>query len=48
MTSFISADADTAQRSYAYSAYLEPNIDRKNLLVLTDTHVTKVRLGWRM
>lgn len=44
MTSFISADADTAKRSYAYSAYLEPNIDRKNLFVLTDTHVTKVVL----
>ena len=44
MTSLVSGDADTAKRSYSASAYLEPNIDRPNLLVLTEAHVTKVLL----
>ena len=42
MTSLLSVDAETAKRSYAASAYLEPNLDRKNLLVLTEAYVTKV------
>lgn len=43
MTSLLSVDADTAKRSYAASAYLEPNLQRENLLVLTEAYVTKVR-----
>ncbi|EKM52238.1 uncharacterized protein PHACADRAFT_260475 [Phanerochaete carnosa HHB-10118-sp] len=45
MMSLISVDATTAKRSHAASAYLEPNLDRENLLVLTGAHVTKVILG---
>ncbi|EKM52284.1 uncharacterized protein PHACADRAFT_260581 [Phanerochaete carnosa HHB-10118-sp] len=44
MTSLVSVDATTAKRSYAASAYLEPNLHRKNLLVLTEAYVTKVLL----
>lgn len=44
MTSLLSIDTTTAKRSYASSAYLEPNLDRKNLLVLTEARVIKVRL----
>ena len=44
MTSFASINPTTAKRSYATPAYLEPNIGRKNLLVLTDAQVTKVGL----
>lgn len=44
MTSLLSVDATTAKRSYAASAYLEPNLDRSNLLVLTEAYVTKVLL----
>lgn len=44
MTSFASIDPATAKRSYATPAYLEPNIGRKNLLVLTDAQVTKITL----
>ncbi|CDO78110.1 GMC oxidoreductase [Trametes cinnabarina] len=44
MTSLVSVDATTAKRSYAASAYLEPNLHRKNLHVLTGAHVTKVLL----
>lgn len=43
MTSMLSIDASTAKRSCA-TAYLEPNLDRPNLLVLTAAHVTKVRV----
>ncbi|TBU53003.1 GMC oxidoreductase [Dichomitus squalens] len=42
--SFLSIDATTAKRSHAANAYLEPNLGRKNLLVLTGAHVTKVIL----
>ncbi|PAV21553.1 alcohol oxidase [Pyrrhoderma noxium] len=44
MTSFASINPTTAKRSYATPAYLEPNIGRKNLLVLTDAQVTKLLL----
>ena len=43
MTSLVSVDAETGKRSYSAADYLEPNLDRKNLLVLTEAHVTKVR-----
>lgn len=42
MTSLVSVDSNTAKRSYAASAYLEPNLNRPNLLVLTEAYVTKV------
>ncbi|OSD00955.1 GMC oxidoreductase [Trametes coccinea BRFM310] len=44
MTSLVSVDATTAKRSYAASAYLEPNLHRQNLHVLTEAYVTKVLL----
>ncbi|KIP05965.1 hypothetical protein PHLGIDRAFT_128561 [Phlebiopsis gigantea 11061_1 CR5-6] len=44
MTSILSVDGETAKRSYATSAYLEPNLPRKNLLVLTEAHVTRILL----
>lgn len=43
MTSILTVDSKAAKRSYAYPEYLKPNLHRKNLMVLTDTHVTKVR-----
>lgn len=42
MSAFLSVDPVTAKRSYAASAYLEPNLNRENLLVLVDAQVTKV------
>lgn len=42
MTSILSIDAATATRSSSASAYLEPNLHRKNLMVLTEAQVTKV------
>ena len=42
MTAFCSVDTETMTRSYATSAYLEPNLHRPNLLVVTDVYVTKV------
>ncbi|KAF7798260.1 hypothetical protein EIP86_009477 [Pleurotus ostreatoroseus] len=42
MTAPVTVDATTAKRCYAASAYLEPNLHRKNLLVLTEAQVTKV------
>ncbi|THU93690.1 alcohol oxidase [Dendrothele bispora CBS 962.96] len=42
MTPFMSVDSNTAKRSYSVSGYLEPNLGRKNLLVLPETYVTKV------
>lgn len=42
MTSLVSIDPETATRSYSSSAYLDPNLERKNLLVLIDAQVTKV------
>ncbi|KAI8980779.1 GMC oxidoreductase [Trametes punicea] len=44
MTSLVSVDVTTAKRSYAAPAYLEPNLHRKNLHVLTEAYVTKVLL----
>ena len=41
MTSLVTVDATTGKRCSAASAYLEPNLHRKNLLVLTEAHVTK-------
>ena len=43
MTAPVTVDATTAKRCYAAPAYLEPNLHRKNLLVLTEAQVTKVR-----
>lgn len=42
MTSLLSVDLETSKRCYAASAYLEPNLHRQNLLVLTEAYVTKV------
>lgn len=43
MTSTLTVDSETGTRSYAYPAYLRPNLHRENLMVLTDTYITKVR-----
>ncbi|KLO19194.1 GMC oxidoreductase [Schizopora paradoxa] len=42
MSALMSVDPVTAKRSYATSGYLEPNLNRKNLLALIDAQVTKV------
>lgn len=44
MTSLLSVDSTTGTRSYTVNAYLEPNLHRPNLLVLTEAQVTKVIL----
>ncbi|EKM50948.1 uncharacterized protein PHACADRAFT_212858 [Phanerochaete carnosa HHB-10118-sp] len=44
VTSILTIDTNTATRSYAANAYSEPNLHRKNLLVLTEAQVTKVLL----
>lgn len=44
MSAFMSVDPVTAKRSYATPAYLEPNLHRKNLMVLIEAYVTKVIL----
>ncbi len=47
MTALTTVDATTAKRCSAASAYLVPNLHRKNLLVLTEAHVTKVKFATR-
>ena len=42
VTTLLSIDPATAKRSYSASGYLEPNLHRKNLLVMTESQVTKV------
>ncbi|KLO19184.1 alcohol oxidase [Schizopora paradoxa] len=42
MTSLTSIDPTTGTRSYSSTAYLDPNLHRKNLLVLLDAQVTKI------
>ena len=42
MMALLTIDAATGQRSHAAAAYLDPNLGRKNLLILTGAHVTKV------
>ncbi|KIJ44402.1 GMC oxidoreductase [Sphaerobolus stellatus SS14] len=39
----MNVDPKTATRSYSASAYLAPNVERNNLLVLTEAFVLKVR-----
>ncbi|KAI0324288.1 GMC oxidoreductase [Cubamyces sp. BRFM 1775] len=41
-TSFLSVEPRAALRTYSASAYLQPNINRPNLFVLTNTVVTKI------
>ncbi|KAK7052974.1 hypothetical protein VNI00_004294 [Paramarasmius palmivorus] len=43
-TGFSSMDTKTATRSYVTSAYLKPNLDRPNLVVLTNAQAHKVSL----
>ena len=40
----LSVDASTGTRSYTVNAYLEPNLDRPNLMVLTEAQVTRIIL----
>ncbi|EGN94606.1 hypothetical protein SERLA73DRAFT_114907 [Serpula lacrymans var. lacrymans S7.3] len=42
VTSLASIDPRSAKRSYAASAYYEPNASRQNLHIFTGAHVTKV------
>lgn len=43
-TSLLTEDVTTTTRSYSVTAYLNPNLERSNFLVLTHAQVTKVRL----
>ncbi|EJD00188.1 alcohol oxidase [Fomitiporia mediterranea MF3/22] len=45
ISTYSSVDPRTATRSYAVTAYMQPNIWRRNFLVLTDTQVTRVMFG---
>jgi choline dehydrogenase-like flavoprotein len=44
-TGLSTIDLKDGTRSYAASGYYKPNAARKNLLVLTDAHVSKVALS---
>ncbi|KAL0565699.1 hypothetical protein V5O48_016325 [Marasmius crinis-equi] len=46
-SSLVSASVDpvTATRSYSASAYLQPHLGRKNLLVITEAFATKIHLN---
>ena len=45
VTSILTIDSETSTRSYSANGYLEPNLERENLLVLTEAQVTKVILS---
>ncbi|KAI0332148.1 GMC oxidoreductase [Cubamyces sp. BRFM 1775] len=42
VTTYVTVDSSNALRSYSASAYYEPNAGRKNLVILTNSTVTKI------
>ncbi|KAJ8474322.1 hypothetical protein ONZ51_g7298 [Trametes cubensis] len=42
VTTFVTVDSSSALRSYSANAYYEPNAGRKNLVILTNSTVTKI------